>query len=64
MAELIKEIDKLPLKEQELILSQLSDSFCPVEIDDVIYMIPEEVSELIDSLTMQLSEMRDAVRKN
>ena len=64
MAELIKEIDKLPLREQELILSQLSDSFCPVEIDDVIYMIPEEVSELIDSLTMQLSEMRDAVRKN
>tara|TARA_Y100000310_G_scaffold52263_1_gene48064 strand:- start:412 stop:606 length:195 start_codon:yes stop_codon:yes gene_type:complete len=64
MAELIKEIDKLPLKEQELILSQLSNSFCPVEIDDVIYMIPEEVSELIDSLTVQLSEMRDAVRKN
>ena len=64
MAELIKEIDKLPLKAQELILSQLSNSFCPVEIDDVIYMIPEEVSELIDSLTMQLSEMRDAVRKN
>ena len=64
MAELIKEIDKLPLKEQELILSQLSNSFCPVEIDDVIYMIPEEVNELIDSLSMQLSEMRDAVRKN
>ena len=57
MAELIKEIDKLPLREQELILSQLSNSFCPVEIDDVIYMIPEEVSELIDSLTMQLNEM-------
>jgi len=64
MAELIKEIDKLPLKEQELILSQLSDSFCPVEIDDVIYMIPEEVNELIDSLTMQLNEMRNAVRSN
>jgi len=64
MAELIKEIDKLTLREQELILSQLSDSFCPVEIDDVIYMIPEEVNELIDSLTMQLNEMRNAVRSN
>ena len=64
MAELIKEIDKLPLREQELILSQLSNSFCPVEIDNVIYMIPEEVNELIDSLSMQLSEMRDEVRKN
>ena len=41
MAELIKEIDKLPLKEQELILRQLSDSVCPIEIDKVIYMIPE-----------------------
>tara|TARA_R100000656_G_scaffold67037_1_gene50825 strand:- start:467 stop:661 length:195 start_codon:yes stop_codon:yes gene_type:complete len=64
MAELIKEIDKLPLKEQELILRQLSNSFSPIEIDNVIYMIPEEVNELIDSLSMQLSEMRDAVRKN
>jgi hypothetical protein len=64
MAELIKEIDKLPLKEQELILSQLSESFTPIEIDSVIYMIPEEVDLLIGSLNSQIEELRDRVKKD
>jgi hypothetical protein len=64
MAELIKEIDKLPLKEQELILSQLSESYTPIEIDSVIYMIPEEVDLLIGSLNSQIEELRDRVKKD
>ena len=64
MAELIKEIDKLPLMEQELILSQLSESFTPIEIDSVIYMIPEEVDLLIGSLNSQIEELRDRVKKD
>tara|TARA_Y100000034_G_scaffold92122_1_gene111244 strand:- start:34 stop:228 length:195 start_codon:yes stop_codon:yes gene_type:complete len=64
MAELIKEIDKLPLKEQELILSQLSESFTPIEIDSVIYMIPEEVDLLIGNLNNQIQELRDRVKKD
>ena len=64
MAELIKEIDKLPLMEQELILSQLSESFTPIEIDSVIYMIPEEVDLLISSLNNQIEELRDRVKKD
>ena len=64
MAELIKEIDKLPLKEQELILSQLSESFTPIEIDSVIYMIPEEVDLLIGNLNLQIEELRDRVKKD
>ena len=64
MAELIKEIDKLPLKEQELILRQLSNSFSPIEIDNVIYMIPDEVNQLIDSLTNQVRDMRSAIKEN
>ena len=64
MAELIEEIDKLPLKEQELILSQLSDSFCPIEIDKVIYMIPEEVDLLIGNLNSQIEELRNKVIKD
>ena len=64
MAELIKEIDKLPLMEQELILSQLSNSFTPIEIDSVIYMIPEEVDLLISSLNCQIEELRDRVKKD
>ena len=64
MAELIKEIDKLPLKEQELILSQLSESFTPIEIDSVIYMIPEEVDLLIGNLNLQIEELRDRIKKD
>tara|TARA_Y100000310_G_scaffold84670_1_gene81578 strand:+ start:4331 stop:4525 length:195 start_codon:yes stop_codon:yes gene_type:complete len=64
MAELIKEIDKLPVREQEVILRQLSESFTPIEIDSVIYMIPEEVDKLISSLSSQLTELRDSVGKN
>ena len=64
MAELITEIDKLPLKEQELILSQLSESFTPIEIDSVIYMIPEEVDLLIGNLNNQIQELRDRVKKD
>ena len=64
MAELIKEIDKLPVREQEVILRQLSESFTPIEIDSVVYMIPEEVDKLISSLSSQLTELRDSVGKN
>jgi hypothetical protein len=64
MAELITEIDKLPVREQEVILRQLSESFTPIEIDSTIYMIPEEVDKLISSLYTQLTELRDSVRKN
>ena len=64
MAELIKEIDKLPLKEQELILGQLSESFTPIEIDRVIYMIPEEVDMLIGNLNNQIQELRDRLKKD
>ena len=64
MAELIKEIDKLPVREQEVILRQLSESFTPIEIDSIIYMIPEEVDKLISSLNSQLTELRDSVGEN
>ena len=64
MAELIKEIDKLPVREQEVILRQLSESFTPIEIDSIIYMIPEEVDKLISSLSSQLTELRDSVGEN
>ena len=64
MAELIEEINKLPLDEQERILSQLEESFIPIEIDNTVYMIPEEVNNLIDSLSSQLREAVSAISKN
>ena len=64
MAELIEEIDKLPLKEQEMILKQLSDNFVPIQINDEVFMIPEEVDLLISGLNRQIEEMRDKVCKD
>jgi hypothetical protein len=64
MAELIKEIDKLPFRDQEIILRQLSESFTPIEIDSIIYMVPEEVDKLISSLNNQLMELRDSIGKD
>jgi len=64
MAELIEEINKLPLDDQERILSQLEESFIPIEIDNTVYMIPEEVNNLIDSLSSQLREAVSAISKN
>ena len=64
MAELIKEIDNLPLKEQEMILKQLSDNFVPIQINDEVFMIPEEVDLLISGLNRQIEEMKDKVCKD
>ena len=64
MAELIKEIDKLPLKEQESILRQLSESYAPVEINSVIYMVPEEVDLLISNLSEQIEDLKNKIGKN
>jgi len=64
MAELIEEINKLSLTEQERILGQLSESFTPIEIDSVIYMIPEEVDMLIGSLNNQIQELRNRIKKD
>ena len=36
----------------------------PIEIDDVIYSIPDKVAELIDSLNMQLSVLLNGTQKN
>ena len=64
MAELIEEINKLSLTEQERILGQLSDNFTPIEIDSVIYMIPEEVDMLIGNLNFQIEELRNRIKKD
>ena len=64
MAELIEEINKLSLTEQERILGQLSESFTPIEIDSVIYMIPEEVDMLIGNLNFQIEELRNRIKKD
>ena len=54
MAELYKGLSQLSLEEQEAILGTISQSYFPIQINDKIFMIPEEVNDLIDRLVNRL----------
>ena len=58
MADIIKELFLLPREEQESILDNLSREYNPLEIDGEIFMIPREVTQLVDSLVFQVKELR------
>ena len=58
MADVIKELFWLPREEQESILDNLSREYSPLEIDGEIFMVPREVTKLVDSLVLQLNELR------
>ena len=54
MAELYKGLSRLSLEEQENILETMSQSYFPIQINDKVFMIPEEVNNLIDRLVSRL----------
>ena len=58
MADIIKELFWLPRDEQESILENLSREYNPLEIDGEVFMVPREVTNLIDSLVLQVNELR------
>jgi len=58
MADIIKELFWLPREEQEDILENLSREYNPLEIDGEVFMVPKEVTNLIDSLVLQVNELR------
>ena len=58
MADEIKELSMLPREQQEFVLENLSHDYSPIEIDGHMYMIPQEVNDLIDSLVSQVNELR------
>ena len=58
MADIIKELFWLPKEEQEAVLDNLSREYSPLEINGEVFMVPKEVNDLIDSLVMQLNELR------
>ena len=58
MADVIKELFWLPREEQEAVLDNLSREYSPLEIDGEIFMVPKEVNNLIDSLVLQVNELR------
>jgi hypothetical protein len=58
MADEIKELSMLPREQQEFVLENLSHDYSPIEIDGNMYMIPQEVNDLIDSLAEQIATFR------
>jgi hypothetical protein len=60
---MLKDIDiisKLTAEEQSSILEIISRSasdLSPIEIDDIVYQIPDAVHDLIDNLAMQIKEL-------
>ena len=60
---MLKDIDiisKLTAEEQSSILEIISRSasdLSPIEIDDIVYQIPDAVHNLIDNLAMQIKEL-------
>ena len=59
MADLMKELSGLSLRKQELILESLSkEKLVPLQIDDKVFMVTEEVNDLIDNLAAQVEELK------
>ena len=57
MAEFIEELSDLPVKAQESVLKNLSDSMIPLEIDGNVFMVHKDVTDLIDNLIVQISNL-------
>ena len=60
MGKLITEIQHLPVKGQEFILSGLASDYIPIEIDGIVYVIPKEVNTLIKGLAEVLHDKKTA----
>ena len=59
MVDFMKELSGLSLRKQELILESLSkEKLVPLQIDDKVYMVTEEVNDLIDNLAAQVEELK------
>ena len=58
MAEFIEELSELPVETQESVLKNLSDSMMPLEIDGNIFMVHKNVTDLIDNLMIQISDLK------
>tara|TARA_R110000796_G_scaffold33027_2_gene85952 strand:- start:3625 stop:3831 length:207 start_codon:yes stop_codon:yes gene_type:complete len=54
MANLIEGISNLPLEQQEIILKSLTKKLVVIEIDEDMFLVQEEINELIDSLSKQV----------
>ena len=56
MAKVIEEIANMSITGQEFVLKNMAQELVPLSIDGKVYMIPKEVSELIEMLVADNSE--------
>ncbi len=59
MANLIEGIATLPIEKQKQVLSSLTKKMVAIEIDNEMFLVPEEISDLIDSLSEQILVLTD-----
>tara|TARA_A100001011_G_scaffold395685_1_gene491434 strand:+ start:791 stop:1024 length:234 start_codon:yes stop_codon:yes gene_type:complete len=57
MAEFIEELSDLPVKTQESVLKNLSESMIPLEINGNVFMVHKDVTDLIDNLMVQIKKL-------
>lgn len=58
MAKLIKELADLSFEGQNFVLSQMMDDYSPLELNGRVFLIPKEVSELINTLYIQVKHSK------
>jgi|TARA_Y100000034_G_C6904031_1_gene418969 hypothetical protein len=58
MAKLIKELADLSYEGQLYVLSQMMDDYSPLELNGRVFLIPKEVSELINTLYIQVKQSK------
>ena len=59
MAEEIKGLSNLSTDELDILFTSLAESYSPIEINEKVYIIPQAVNDLIDSLYNQLELTKD-----
>ena len=59
MATAIKGLSNLTTKELDILFTSLAESYSPIEINEKVYIIPQAVNDLIDSLYNQLERTKE-----
>lgn len=59
MATEIKGLSNLSAEELDILFTSLAESYSPIEINERVYIIPQAVNDLIDSLYNQIERGRE-----
>ena len=58
MAHELTGLSNLSVEELDILFSSLAEKYTPIEINGKVYMIPEEVNNLIDGIARQLEDLK------